>query len=244
MFLYEIDNKIDSFGYNADPRIKELRQGRNMEQDMLTIFEATSDQIAHTPSEINQNTKAYVGQLEPGIFTKLPATLEHVYTSFPERKIRRENVEVGDRTAEQFITEMKSENINISTYAESMLMNKEQFIPTKDPEEMTLVRLTVADLGFTDTATTNQIYQRAEELGLELCPPDTGPHYRLKYKDQPLGELFRIGMKQITASGANPDVFSLGHYDGGLWLYHDWADPDNSWRPDYEWCFRLRKSES
>ncbi|MEZ4103410.1 MAG: hypothetical protein R3B55_02560 [Candidatus Paceibacterota bacterium] len=244
VFLYEINSSIEGFGYEKDPRVAELRRDRNAEEDMLTIFECTKDQIAHVPSEITENTKAYIGQLEPGIFQKLPETLEHVYTSFPEKKIRRESVEVGGKSAEQLISELEAAGINISDYARSMLLNKAEFIPAKNPEDMTLVRLTVGDLGFKTSATTDQIFERAEQLSLELCPPDTGPNWRLKYRNQPLGEWFRIGMKQITGSDGYPDVFLLGRDDGGLWLSHGWANSDGTWGPDFEFAFRLRKSES
>lgn len=244
LFLYEIDGEIQGFGYERDPRIKELRETRNTEEDMLTIFECTKDQIAHVPSEITKDTKAYVGQLEPGIFQKLPASLEHVYTSFPEKKIRRENVEVGGKSAKELIAEMKSAGIKISDYAKSMLQNKAEFIPTKNPEDMTFIRLSVGDLGFKTSATTTQIFERAEELGLELCPPDTGPHYRLKYRNQPLNEWFRIGMKPITDSGGSPNVWYLDRRGVGLWLGGRWAYPGDAWGPGIEFVFRLRKSET
>ena len=100
VLLYEINGTIEGFGYQKDPRIDELRQGRNAEEDMLIIFECERDRIAHVPSQINENTRAYVGQLEPGIFQRLPESLEHVYMSFPDKKIRRENVEIGGKSAE------------------------------------------------------------------------------------------------------------------------------------------------
>ena len=243
VFLYEINSSIEGFGYQTDPRIAELRKGRNTEEDMLVIFECTKEDIAHVPSQITKDTKAYVGQLEPGIFQKLPEGLEHVYTSFPEKKIRRESVEIGGKTTEQLIAEMEAAHINISDYAKSMMKNRD-FIPGKTREEATLIRLTVADLGFKTSATTDQIYERAQTLGLELCPPDTGPNYRLKYKDQPLNEWVRIGMKQIADSDGDPCVFSLGRGGDGLWLISLWAEPDDAWRPDGEFVFRLRKSES
>ena len=243
VFLYEINSSIEGFGYQTDPRIAELRKGRNTEEDMLVIFECTKEDIAHVPSQITKDTKAYVGQLEPGIFQKLPEGLEHVYTSFPEKKIRRESVEIGGKTTEQLIAEMEAAHINISDYAKSMMKNRD-FIPGKTREEATLIRLTVADLGFKTSATTDQIYERAQTLGLELCPPDTGPNYRLKYKDQPLNEWVRIGMKQIADSGGDPGVFYLGRRGDGLWLDGPWAIPDSTWSPDDEFVFRLRKSES
>lgn len=243
VFLYEINSSIEGFGYQTDPRIAELRKGRNTEEDMLVIFECTKEDIAHVPSQITKDTKAYVGQLEPGIFQKLPEGLEHVYTSFPEKKIRRESVEIGGKTTEQLIAEMEAAHINISDYAKSMMKNRD-FIPGKTREEATLIRLTVADLGFKTSATTDQIYERAQTLGLELCPPDTGPNYRLKYKDQPLNEWVRIGMKQIAGSDGDPSVFRLGRRGDGLWLSYYWAEPDDTWDPGDRFVFRLRKSES
>jgi len=243
VFLYEINSSIEGFGYQTDPRIAELRQGRNVEEDMLIVFECTKDEIAHVPSQITENTKAYVGQLEPGIFQKLPENFLHVYTSFPDKKIRRENVEIGGKTAEQLITEIETAHINISDYAKFMMRSRD-FVPSKTKEVATLIRLTVADLGFKTNATTNQIYKRAEDLGLELCPPDTGPNYRLKYKDQPLNEWFYIGMKQISGRDGDPRVFGLGRSGDGLWLGNYWAKPDAEWRPRYKFVFRLRKAEA
>ena len=119
-----------------------------------------------------------------------------------------------------------------------MLKNRE-FVPGKNPEEATLIRLTVADLGFKSSATTYQIYERAQILGLESCPPDTGPNYRLKYRNQSLNEWIYMGMKQITDSDGTPSVFSLGRIGDGLWLGGIWARPDDAWDPDHEFVFRL-----
>lgn len=246
VFLYEINSSIEGFGYEKDPRVAELRRDRNAEEDMLTIFECTKDQIAHVPSEITSTTRAYVGQLEPGIFQKLPATLEHVYISFPERKIRKESVEVGGKSAEELISELEAAGIGVVDTVRSVLLNKAEFIPTKSPEDMTLIRLTVGDLGFETGATIDQIFERARQLGLELCPPDTGPYWRLKYRNQPLRERCRIGMEQITSYDGIRRLLSLERDEITLRLtaVGRRSPPAYVWDPDGEFAFRLRKSES
>ena len=242
-FLYEINSPIQSFGYQKDPRIKELLSERNPEEDMLAIFECTKDQIAHVPGEINKKTKAYVGQLEPGIFRKLPDTLDHVYTSFPEGKIRREQIEIGGKTAKQLEKEIEDAGMRINSYAKSMMEN-EDFKTSKTKEIADLIRLTVSDLGFKGVATTDQVYKRAEELGLELCPAEVGPHYRLQNTDQPMDEWVTIGMKQIAVSDGNPSVFGVGRNDGGTWLSYHWAFPARVWNPGNRFVFGVRKSKT
>ena len=242
LFLYETESKIEGFGYQRDPRIKELRDQRNPDQDISVIFECTKEQIAHNPGEINENTKAYVGKLEPDIFTKIQQyDIEHVYTSFPEGRIKRDTIESGGKDKDQLIAELKSKKNNTGGYAEDMLRNK-AFTTSKNSEQINLVRLTVKDL-FSDSQnhTTQEIYQRAQELGLELCPAEVGPNYRLQYQDQPMNEWLYIGMKQITDRGGGPDVFRLVRRVDGLWLRGSWADPALRWLPVSEFVFVLRK---
>ncbi len=248
-FLYEVDSAIEGFGYGGkDPRVAELRKTRNPEMDMLTIFEYEPGQIARNPKEINENTKAYLGKLEPGIFDKIQKyNLEHIYTSFPEDKIRKIDLTIGGQSKQAFLDELKekedSKAIKISEYGKSMLGNKD-FKVSKTPENLKLVRLKVRDLGFIGAATTEQVYRRAQELGLELCPPEVGPRLRLQYTNQPLNEWFLIGMKQIAGSGGRPNVFGLDRSAGGLWLDGRWAKPQHGWGPGREFVFRLRKLES
>lgn len=240
-FLYEIDRPIQESGYGRDPRIAELLKGRNAEEDMLVIFECERDQIAHDLSQINKNTKAYVGQLEPGIFQRLPENLEHVYTSFPDKKIRRENVEIGGKSAEQLISEMEAVGIRIGDSVKSMLKWGE-FVPSENPEEATLIRLTVADLGFKSNATRDQIYERAQILGLELPPAYALLNYRLKYRNQPIGGI-NMGYKQIRFS-VGPGIFKMGNIGNHFLFYPFPSWGSSEWEPRSWFVFRLRKSES
>lgn len=69
------------------------------------------------------------------------------------------------------------------------------------------------------------------QLGLELCPPELAPQYRLEYKDQPLDERLYVAMRPITSSDGEPRIFVLGHDADGLSLDAARARPDDKWRP-------------
>ncbi len=240
VFLYEIDSQIDGFGYGKDPRIKELRSQRNSQEDMPIVFGCSRDQIATRASDIRPDTKAYVGKLTPGIFERVQH-IEHVYTSFPEGKIRRQKLEIGGKSKQQLVAEMKQQGINIYEYAQQMIDSPDfTILPTKD--DIDLVRLKVQDLGLdNDYPTTDQVYAQAKALGLDLCPAEVGPHLRLKDQNQPLGEWYYIGMKQITVRRGSPRVFRLERLGVGLWLYYRWAEPDYEWHPGDGFVFALRK---
>lgn len=239
-FLYEIHHKIEGFGYQRDPRVDELRSQRNPQVDMPVVFECEQKQIARSPKEVNDFTKAYVGLLFPGIF-KTIGHLEYLYTSFPEDRITRYNIEIGGQSEKQLGTVLQRSGMKISDYALHMMKQKE-FKTAKDPEQIDVVRLTVGGL-FNDqnVHTTDDIYRRAEELGLELCPAEVGPYLRLHLKDQPTGEWLRIAMKQISVPGDRPHVFDLKRGDGGMWLSSRWASPASEWSPKREFVFRPRK---
>jgi hypothetical protein len=239
IFLYEIHGPVQGFGYQQHPRVKELRSQRNPMADMLVVFDCEQKQIARSLQEVNEFTKVYVGPLSPGIF-KLLGHVEHVYTSFPEGRITRYNVEIGGQTEQQLEKALERAGFKISDYARHMMRQKE-FKAAKDPEQADLVRLTVGDLfGDKNVHTTNEIYEKADQLGLELCPAEVGPHLRLKLKDQPMGDWFRIAMKQIAGPDRDPRVFGLGHRDDGMWLYDRWTGPSREWDPGHEFVFRLR----
>jgi len=87
-FLYAVDKPIKYFGVKQDPRIEELRNQRDAKKDIPVFFHCKPSQIAHNVSEIQPDTTAYVGALEPGIFERLTAmNITNIYTSFPGVKI-------------------------------------------------------------------------------------------------------------------------------------------------------------
>ena len=235
LLLYGINFPV---GYQTDPRIQELRQQRDPNADMPIVFDCEPSQIAHSQDEVTEDTKAYVGPLFPNIFRQLK-DIEHIYTKFPEGKIQRTTIEIGGKTKKELKAEMRRQNIQIGRYAEFMMDSKD-FTTAKNPEQTTLVRLKVGDLNL-QIPNTENIYKKAEEFGLELCPAEVGPHYRLNYSDQPTNEWLCVGMKQISGSDGGPNVFNLHRGGGGVWLDDRWAGPANGWSSCGVFVFRLRK---
>jgi len=153
------------------------------------------------------------------------------------QEIKIDRLPIGGKTKEQLQQELQSANIQTSSYADDLL-NSPEFEPLAEPEDAVLVRLTVSDLGFPQGATTEEIYKRADELGLELCPPETGPELRLKADtEQRFGNYFNIAMKQITDSRGSPNVFGVDRGEDGSRLRAYRGRPDDFCRGGHRFAF-------
>ena len=145
----------------------------------------------------------------------------------------------GFKNADDFRKAIKQSGMFIGDWGNDIL-GKPAFTAATEETEVDLVLVTVADLGFKDGAKRSDIYNRAIELGLQLCPNEVGPQLRLQYKDQPKGEWMFIGMEPITDSDGHLRVFYVGRYgDGGLYLYGYHGYPDVFWRGHYRFVFVL-----
>jgi hypothetical protein len=82
-----------------------------------------------------------------------------------------------------------------------------------------LAVLSAADLGVeSDQASLAEVYQRARQAGLELCPAEVGPQLRLDYRNQPLGEALDIAMEPVATYGGEPTILTLANWGTGLLL--------------------------
>lgn len=207
-FLYEIDNTIEGFGYEKDPRIQEIRDQRNIEQDMSIIFDFTEEQIAHDLQEINENTKAYVGQWNINVFNiiKNYPNIKHIYEQFPDKKIFLREFETNPTINSPQAAEkaLKQNNIYFTGWAKDIL---KKTIFNKEPQHYNLVGFTVEQLGFPNGATTEKIYNKAKQLGLKLCSAEVGPQLRLQYQGK---QWIYIAMEPIVDRDGNRGVFDLG----------------------------------
>lgn len=148
----------------------------------------------------------------------------------------------GLRTADDFRRALRDGGFKLGDWANDIL-GKPPFEAATEETGVDLVVKSVAELGFKDGATRRQIYNRAKELGLNLCPAEVGPQLRLQYKDQSVGEWILIAMEPILDSAGDPRVFIVECVDSGLWLYGSrYGGPDYFWLLGVRWLFvRPRK---
>ena len=79
IFLYQINDKIDGFGWESDPRIMEIIQKRNAKKDLSIIFKISENEIAIKLNDFeeNKNIRFFCGDLNwtedkvPSYFSKL-----------------------------------------------------------------------------------------------------------------------------------------------------------------------------
>ena len=158
-----------------------------------------------------------------------------------------------------FVEQLVQAGVNISDQAKAM-MEHEDFQKSlriedeaepdwrkwklKPAQDMDFIRLSVADLNIQGVPTTDTIYARAQELGLELVPPEACPTYRLATLDQAMDDWVYMGMKQISDTDGSPRVFSMDRGEGGLlWLNGTWVYWGIPWDPCFKFVFRLRPAE-
>ena len=201
-------------GEKAGEAFRKLEKGRK---------KAVSEQ----PPELSAEERAAL--------IKAQAELERNREKFPIWKTIRLG---GFKTPAEIRKALEDGGFKISDWAEQIL---EKTPLSGSPSEINLVRMTVADLGFESSATTEEIYARANELGLDLCPAEVGPQLRLQYPDQPVGEWLRVAMEPILASDGDLGIFGLGYGEVGRWLKTNDGRPEFEWYPGVPFLFVPRK---
>jgi hypothetical protein len=221
--------------------------------ELINKLKNIKKEIEKNISEIKDNIMSPQERILKNLLKKLSPESK----AYPEGTVEVGIMTIGEKTKVELIKELEAQaklndkdegKIYIGVAAESMY-NRLDFEVLKKPEEINLIRLAVKDLGFTEDATTDQIYQRAEELGLELCLPEVGLYLRLNFaktfeREQPTGDYPRVAMKKIIdVSRGDPNVFEV-HRDslGQRWLTGRWAEPARGWSPTAEFVFSFRNT--
>jgi len=240
-FLYEVNSSIEGFGYEKDPRIEEIRIKRNLQEDLPIIFECKPSQVALKKEDVKLDTLVYVGEWTSKVMNLLPETTKYIYEEFPDKKVFRRIIKTDPNidSPEKAKQAILDRGFRIHGRVEEILQ-KISF--SKERKEYNLVSFSVKNLGFPRGANTKQIYDKAEELGLEICPPEVGPLLLLNYLDQLSDEYLRISMKAIEDSNGDAQLFYVGHDGGARYINTNWGDLDHSWGAGNRFVFLSRKS--
>ena len=120
--------------------------------------------------------------------------------------------------------------IHIGVTAEEAL-HRTAFAVSTQRSEVELVILSVAELGFAEPAPRGAVYNRARNLGYELCPAEVAPQLRLQYLNQRLGESIDIAMQPIQTYEGEPIGLTLANGGADLILVGAPASHESLVRP-------------
>lgn len=146
---------------------------------------------------------------------------------------------IGGYSREELLQMFEVEKFRLSAWARD-LMERPEFTTSDRPYTIRLGRVRVGDLGFTESPRTSELFERLAQH-FDECPPETGPHLRRIYRDQPMNEWLSVCQKPIVASVGAPFVFGLEADSDGLGLLAHGAGPESGWDPGYELVVRLRE---
>ncbi len=114
------------------------------------------------------------------------------------------------------------------------------FKTSKIAHEVKIVNVSVAELGFMEGATVKDIYIKATQLGLLLCPAEVAPQMLLQSLER-RDEWVRVAMEPIVTMTGVPVVLSVGDEHNQLWLGTYNAHPESFWLSK-ERCIFLKRN--
>lgn len=145
-------------------------------------------------------------------------------------------VEVGGLTKAALLREFRQHEISLNDYGKR-LFEDASWAPSNSARRLETVELTARRMGFPEGATTAQLFQRAVDTGLSLCPLELGPFLRLQYLDQPERFWITIASRKLSEDPGFPNGFYLRRLADGLWLRGYIASDDHVWDAEDHFVF-------
>ena len=121
------------------------------------------------------------------------------------------------------------------------ILGRPAFRYVKEKTEVELTLVSAAELGVKSESPLSEVYQRATQLGLALCPPEVGPQLRLDYRDQPVGESLLIAMEPVKTYYGDPTILALMNFGSGLALVGSDGRPESMVSGYLRFVFALPK---
>ena len=118
-------------------------------------------------------------------------------------------------------------------------LSHEAFIVSKEKKELDLVNIATFELGFKGCAQRDEIYKRAKDLGLELCPIEVGPQLVLQYGGRYIGEWLLIATEPVLFPDGTQEILSVMRDEYNMVLCAHGGQPEHFWHPEQQWVFIL-----
>lgn len=161
--------------------------------------------------------------------------------SFPFQSTRIVNV--GGVGKPDLLSQLRNKGVQLNPLA-IQLFSHECFQTSVEQRPLSVVLISVAELGLNQGGVFDEICSRALSRGYSLCPLELGPHFRLDFADQHEGFLGQppsqncappgsvtVASQPISEDEDVPRGFYLRVIEGVPWLrgYRSW--PGHIWAP-------------
>ncbi|MFA7252233.1 MAG: hypothetical protein WC027_00005, partial [Candidatus Paceibacterota bacterium] len=201
-------------------------------------IECLPEQIANNPSELNDQTRIYIGEWTPTVFNKVKdyPNIKHVYERFPDKKVFLKTIETDPdiNSAESAIKKLEEAGHAASDYSKDLLTKANWQEKLADSYE--IVSFSVSELfGDQNVHTYAEIKAKAAEQNLGLIPATLAPSIRLNYDKT--GEWTVMAMEAIRGRDGSLRLFYC-HWSGDeSWLGYVSGRDGSKWFPDYRFFF-------
>ena len=159
------------------------------------------------------------------------------------------SIRIGGMGKAELLRELRERGVEFNE-AGLKLFESDRFLTAEESGIITVAEVSVADLGYHQGATMRQLFESAALHGLEPCPLEVGPHFRLQYLDQPEGYWgyppsqhrappgsVTIVSRPLSSDEDFPKGFYLRRIQGVLWLRGFRSGPDHIYSPEDRFAF-------
>src|SRR5258708_905169 len=169
--------------------------------------------------------------------------------TYPGCPMIARTVQIGGENKAELLAPLPQDRGGLNEAARGLFL-RGNVITIRVRAQLRTVDLLVRNLGFSQGATTFDVYTSAMRLGLHLCPVEVGPHLRLQFLDQPEGFLGQPVWQNRAQPGAitiaseilsDDDEFPKGFYlrriKGTIWLRGYWSKREHICDPEDHFVF-------
>jgi len=155
------------------------------------------------------------------------------------RRFRTGHLEIGGETKEGLLRSLSQNHIIVSPFALDVI-NK-NIVFSEDRLEINIVRISAWDMDINKRIPRSQLFKKAFDAGLELCPLETAVYLRLADTRQKINTAYSVASEPMVDPNRRKRIFRLANNRGDLELNALWPGPfDKIWSIDENFVFRVK----